>query len=122
MPNHSPSALDLAGRIIDHKDGTTALHQAAEEGTLKDISGVIAEFLATIKNDYGWTPLHKAAFYGHFDQIPGVTAAFLASVKDNDGETPLHVAASYAGHERSSFSARGGYTIGVNIVQRPDSR
>ena len=57
MPSHPPSAQDLAGRIIDAETGTTALHQAAEEGTLKDISGVIAEFLATIKNDYGWTQL-----------------------------------------------------------------
>ena len=71
MPNHSPSALDLAGRIIDHKDGTTALHQAAEEGTLKDISGVTAELLATLKDNDDETPLHHAALYGHLDQIRG---------------------------------------------------
>ena len=73
MPNHSPSALDLAGRIIDHKDGTTALHQAAEEGTLKDISGVTAELLATVKDNDGETPLHVATQYGYLAQIPDLT-------------------------------------------------
>ena len=61
MPSHPPSAQDLAHRIIDAETGTTALHQAAEEGTLKDICGVTAELLATAKNDYGRTPLHVDA-------------------------------------------------------------
>ena len=81
MLNHQPSAQDLAARIIEAQAGTTALHQAAEEGTLKDISGVTAELLATLKDNDGWTPLHDAAFYGHLDQIPGVTAELLATVK-----------------------------------------
>ena len=72
MPNHPPSAPDLAGRIIDHKDGTTALHQAAEEGTLQNLCGVTAELLANVKDNVGWTPLHHAAEFGHLDQIPGL--------------------------------------------------
>ena len=71
MPNHSPSALDLAGRIIDHKDGTTALHQTAKEGTLQNLCGVTAALLASVKDNYGRTPLNYAASYGHLDQIPG---------------------------------------------------
>ena len=97
MPNHPPSALDLAARIINAETGTTALHQAAGKGTLKDISGVTAEFLATVKDNDGWTPLYVAAWRGHLDQISGVTAEFLASVKHNTGNTPLHEAAQY-GH------------------------
>ena len=97
MPNHSPSALDLAARIIDYQDGTTALHQAAKEGTLQNLCGVTAELLATVKDNHGWTPLHEAAQYGHLDQILGVTAELLATVKDNRGETPLHEAA-WHGH------------------------
>ena len=93
MPSHPPSAQDLAGRIIDAETGTTALHQAAQKGTLQNLCGVTAALLATVKDNYGWTPLHHAANCGHLDQIPGVTAACLASVKDNDGETPLHIAA-----------------------------
>ena len=73
MSHNPPSAPDLAARIIDHKDGTTALHQAAEEGTLKDISGVTAELLATLKDNDGWTPLHLAAQYGYLAQIPDLT-------------------------------------------------
>ena len=73
MPNHPPSAQDLAARIIDAETGTTALHQAAANGTLKDICGVTVEFLATVKNDYGWTPLHFAAWLGHLDQITDLT-------------------------------------------------
>ena len=61
MPSRPPSAPDLAARIIDYQDGTTALHQAAKEGTLKDICGVTAELLATVKNNYGRTPLHVDA-------------------------------------------------------------
>ena len=88
--SHNPaSAPDLAARIIDYKNGTTALHQAAKEGTLKDICGVTAELLATIKDYDGWTPLHHAAWHGHLDQIPEVTAAFLATVKTDYGWTPL---------------------------------
>ena len=78
MSHNPPSAQDLAGRIIDYEAGTTALHQAAEEGTLQNLCGVTAEFLATLKNNDGWTPLHHAALYGHLDQIPGVTAELLA--------------------------------------------
>ena len=61
MSHNPPSAQDLAGRISDAETGTTALHQAAGKGTLKDISGVTAELLATVKNDYGRTPLHVDA-------------------------------------------------------------
>ena len=93
MPSHPPSAQDLAGRNIDAETGTTALHQAAQKGTLQNLCGVTAALLATVKDNYGWTPLHHAANCGHLDQIPGVTAAFLATVKDNDGKTPLHDAA-----------------------------
>ena len=97
MPSHPPSAQDLAGRIIDAETGTTALHQAAQKGTLQNLCGVTAALLATVKDNYGWTPLHHAANCGHLDQIPGVTAAFLTTVKDNDGKTPLHDAA-WRGH------------------------
>ena len=92
MSHNQPSAQAFAAIIIDSR-GTTALHQAAQEGTLKDLCGVTAEFLATVKDNDGKTPLHVAAENGHLDQIPGVTAELLATVKDNDGETPLHVAA-----------------------------
>ena len=97
MPNHPPSAQDLAGRISDAETGTTALHQAAGKGTLKDLSGVTAALLATVKNDYGQTPLHDATYHGHLDQIPGVTAELLANAKDNHGWTALHDAA-HRGH------------------------
>ena len=97
MPSRPPSAPDLAARIIDAETGTTALHQAAANGTLKDICGVTAEFLATVKDKYGKTPLHTAAWHGHLDQIPGLTAKLLATVKSNDGWTVLHSAATY-GH------------------------
>ena len=73
MLNHQPSAQDLAARIIEAQAGTTALHQAAEEGNLKDISGVTAEFLATVKDNHGNTPLDHAASYGHLDQITDLT-------------------------------------------------
>ena len=96
MLNHQPSAQDLAARIIETQAGTTALHQAAEEGTLQNLCGVTAEFLATVKDNDGWTPLHHAALYGHLDQIPGVTAELLATVKDNDGNTPLHLATDHS--------------------------
>ena len=88
MPSHPPSAQDLAGRIIDAETGTTALHQTAKAGTLQNLCGVAAEFLANVKNNYGRTPLHDAASYGHLDQIPRVTAELLATVKNDDGETP----------------------------------
>ena len=97
MPNHPASAPDLAARIINAETGTTALHQAAEKGTLKDISGVTAEFLATVKDNDGETPLHDAAHCGHLDQIPGISAAFLANVKSVYGHTALHIAA-WEGH------------------------
>jgi ankyrin repeat protein len=95
MPSHPPSAQDLAGRIIDAETGTTALHQAAKAGTLQNLCGVAAEFLANVKDNDGWTPLHLAAVEGHFDQIPGVTVELLATVKNNDDRTPLHLAAQY---------------------------
>ena len=94
MSHNPPSAQAFAAIIIDSR-GTTALHQAAGKGTLKDISGVTAELLATVKDNGGRTPLHNAAYHGHLDQIPGVTAAFLATVKDNGGKTPLHYATDY---------------------------
>ena len=96
MPNHQQSAQDFAAIIIDSR-GTTALHQAAKEGTLQNLCGVTAELLATVKDKYGQTPLHVAAGHGHLDQIPGVTAELLATVKDKYGQTPLHFAAWY-GH------------------------
>ena len=95
MSHNPPSAPDLAGRIFDYKAGTTALHQAAKEGTLQNLCGVTAELLATVKDNHGWTPLHEAAQYGHLDQILGVTAELLATVKNNDDRTPLHLAAQY---------------------------
>ena len=73
MPNHPASAPDLAARIIDHRAGTTALHQAAKEGNLQNLSGVTAELLATLKDNDGWTPLHHAALYGHLKQIGDLT-------------------------------------------------
>ena len=73
MSHNPPSAPDLAARIIDHNHGTTALHQAAKEGTLKDICGVTAELLATVKDNHGGTPLDHAASYGHLDQITDLT-------------------------------------------------
>jgi ankyrin repeat protein len=97
MSHNPPSAPDLAARIIDHNHGTTALHQAAEEGTLQNLCGVTAAFLASVKATNGWSPLHNAAWHGHLDQIPGVTAELLATVKDNDGNTPLHDVA-WRGH------------------------
>ena len=97
MPSHPPSAPDLADRIIDAETGTTALHQAAANGTLKDLSGVTAALLATVKDHNGKTPLHYAANFGHLDQIPGVSAAFLANVKSVYGHTALHIAA-WEGH------------------------
>ena len=97
MHHNQPSAPDLAARIIDHRAGTTALHQAAKEGTLQNLSGVTAELLATVKDKYGKTPLYYAAWRGHLDQIPGVTAELLATVKSHYGRTPLHHAA-WHGH------------------------
>ena len=73
MPSHPPSAQDLAGRIIDAETGTTALHQAAQKGTLQNLCGVTAALLATVKDNYGWTPLHHAANCGHLDQIGDLT-------------------------------------------------
>ena len=81
MSHNPPSAPDLAARIIDAETGTTALHQAAEEGTLQNLCGVTAEFLATVKDKNGQTPLHDAAHFGHLDQIPGLNAELLATVK-----------------------------------------
>ena len=81
MLNHQPYAQDLAARIIETQAGTTALHQAAQEGTLQNLCGVTAEFLANVKNDYGWTPLDHAAREGYLDQIPGINAELLATVK-----------------------------------------
>ena len=95
MLNHQPSAQNLAARIIEAQAGTTALPQAAEEGTLQNPCGVTAEFLATLKDNDGWTPLHHAALSGHLDQIPGVTAELLATVKNYHGWTPLHDATQY---------------------------
>ena len=122
MPNHQPSAQAFAAILID-SHGTTALHQAAEEGTLKDISGVTAELLATLKDNDGWTPLHDAAFYGHLDQIPGVTADLLATVKDNHGGTPLDHAASY-GHldQITDLTITLATTLGLlNTALRPEN-
>ena len=73
MSHNQPSAQAFAAIIIDSR-GTTALHQAAKEGTLQNLSGITAELLATVKDNDGRTPLHNAAHYGHLDQIPGVTA------------------------------------------------
>ena len=73
MLNHQPSAQDLAARIIEAQAGTTALHQAAGKGTLKDISGVTAELLATVKDNDGNTPLHLATDHSHLAQIPDIT-------------------------------------------------
>ena len=64
---------------------------------MKDICGVTAELLATVKDNDGETPLHDAAWRGHLDQIPGVTAEFLATVKNNHNDTPVRFAAQY-GH------------------------
>ena len=73
MLNHQPSAQDLAARIIEAQAGTTALHQAAEEGTLQNLCGVTAELLATVKDNGGKTPLHYATDYNHLAQIPDIT-------------------------------------------------
>ena len=83
MPSKQQSAQDLAGLVIDNDNGTTALRQAAANGTLKDISGVTAALLATVKDHNGKTPLHYATNFGHLVQIPGVSAEFLATVKNN---------------------------------------
>ena len=72
MSHNPPSAQAFAAIIIDSR-GTTALHQAAGKGTLKDLSGVTAELLATVKDKRGETPLHEAAQYGHLDQIGDLT-------------------------------------------------
>ena len=96
MPNQQPSAHDLAVAIINTY-GTTALHQAAQKGTLNNCSGITADFLATVRDNHGWTPLHMAACFNHLDQVPHVTAPGLAVVKDNTGNTPLHCAAHF-GH------------------------
>jgi len=61
MSHNPPSAPDLAARIFDAEIGTTALHQAAQKGTLQNLCGVTAALLATVKNDYGRTPLHVDA-------------------------------------------------------------
>ena len=123
MPNHSPSALDLAGRIIHAETGTTALHQTAGKGTLKDISGVTAELLASVKDNYGRTPLHHAAGHGHLDQIPGVSAEFLATVKTDYGWTPLHFAA-WLGHldQITDLTITLATTLGLlNAALRPEN-
>ena len=122
--SHNPaSAPDLAARIIDYKNGTTALHQAAKEGTLKDLSGVTAALLATVKDHNGKTPLHYAANFGHLDQIPGVTADLLATVKDNHGNTLLDHAASY-GHldQITDLTITLATTLGLlNAALRPEN-
>ena len=68
------------------------MHQAAAKGTLSNLSGVTAELLANVKNDYGWTPLHLAADYGYLNQIPALSAKFLVA-KTKHGFTPPHCAA-----------------------------
>ena len=73
MPSHPPSAPDLAARIIDAETGTTALHQAAEEGTLQNLCGVTAALLASVKDNDGRTPLHLAIETRHLDQIGDLT-------------------------------------------------
>ena len=104
MSHNQPSAQAFAAIIIDSR-GTTALHQAAKEGTLQNLSGVTAELLATVKDKYGQTPLHVAAGHGHLDQIPGVTAEFLANVKNDYGRTPLHVDAGPVPQGPALFSS-----------------
>ena len=92
MSPNEPAAHAFAAIVIDSDNGTTALHQAATKGNLKNLCGISVEFLATVNNSRGQTPLHTAASYGHLDQISGVTADLLATVKNNHGKTPLHLA------------------------------
>ncbi|EKD71273.1 MAG: ankyrin repeat protein [uncultured bacterium] len=80
----------------EHKDGSTALHRAAENGWI-DIVKLLLSHGAHVsaKNNSGTTPLHMAAKIGHDDVVqillsaPGIDI----NVKDNSGDTPLHYAA-----------------------------
>ena len=86
MLHNRPSAQAFAAIIIDNH-GTTALHQAAQEGTLKDLCGVTAEFLATVKSNHGWTPLHTAEDDTVSNRY-GITAKLCAS--QTKASTQLH--------------------------------
>ena len=96
MPNHQPSAQAFAAILID-SHGTTALHQAAKEGTLQNLSGVTATFLATVKTKTGAMRLLTCACAHAPKELPAGTAQFIEFKGHYNGPTPLHYAATH-GH------------------------
>lgn len=84
-----------------HKDGTTALHWAAQKkgnsGVVKLLLAQRADIQAVSKDDT--TALHSAAYHGHIEIVEELLAQG-ADVKavDRNGHIPLHLAV-YFGHE-----------------------
>jgi hypothetical protein len=80
--------------LTDRKDGLTALHIAAREGSLPETKRLLnLGAHVDAKDANGKTALHYAAQNGHFKIVQELLAhGALVDQKDNDGNTPLHLA------------------------------
>ncbi|XP_055296488.1 ankyrin repeat, PH and SEC7 domain containing protein secG-like isoform X2 [Sitodiplosis mosellana] len=89
-----------SGRTV-YKNGKTALHNAAQNGDVKEAEKLIAEnsSLVNSRDNSNETPLHEAAFHGrkNIAELLIRAGAFVNSV-DNALLTPLHIAA-FKGHK-----------------------
>jgi uncharacterized protein len=83
--------------------GRIALHYAAVNGDLQEITDLIAAGSdVNARDNAGMTPLHFASQQQHFEAARLLLGAGAkVDVKDNDGNTPLNRAASfYSGEKR----------------------
>ena len=80
----------ITSSVPRDKDGNTALHLAAESGSLETAKLLLS--MLKERNHSGETPIHIAAKTGHIYLIKLFIEKdpTLALEKDNDGDTPLH--------------------------------
>lgn len=83
-------------------DGETALHSAADAGSLARMKILIHHGAAiNIKDNDGKTPLHHVSENHYIDQLKAakllIAAGARVNSQDKDGQTPLHLVADWYG-------------------------
>ncbi|MGI9337731.1 MAG: ankyrin repeat domain-containing protein [Gammaproteobacteria bacterium] len=74
-------------------DGSTPLHQAAEDGNITEVKRLIAGGVdIEAKTNTGYTPLLAAAWYGQTETAPALVKAGADVFARGDGEMPLDIA------------------------------